>query len=125
METPLEIVFHNVDPSESVKAPIRKHVDKLGRLYGRLIRCRVSIENRRQRQRAGNFYEVHIEMQAPRGHLVVSREPHHAKERFARPNDLLMAMHDAFKAAEAQLSSFGDRQNGAVKRHASPPSAEL
>jgi hypothetical protein len=48
--------------------------------------------------------------------LVVSREPHHAKERHARP-DVRASVRDAFKAAEEQLREFGDIQHGEVKQH--------
>ncbi|HMI95727.1 MAG TPA: HPF/RaiA family ribosome-associated protein [Micropepsaceae bacterium] len=116
MEIPLEITFHNMAASESLSADIRKRVAKLEKFYGRLISCRVSVEARSKQHRKGNVYEVHVEMHAPRGHLVVSREPHHAKERHARP-DVRASVRDAFKAAEEQLREFGDIQHGEVKQH--------
>ena len=78
---------------------------------------RVSIEARSKQHRKGNVYEVHVEMYAPHGRLVVSREPHHVKERYARP-DVRASVRDAFKAAEEQLRAFGDIQHGEVKPHA-------
>lgn len=119
MESPLEITFHNMRSSESLKADIQKRVAKVEKLYGRLISCRVSIEARSKQHRTGNVYEVHVEMHAPRGHLVVSREPHHVGERHAR-TDVRASVRDAFKAAEAQLRSFGKKQQGEVKAHPSP-----
>jgi cold shock CspA family protein/ribosome-associated translation inhibitor RaiA len=119
MESPLEITFHNMRNSISLEADIRKRVAKLEKLYGRLISCRVSIEARTKQHRNGNIFEVHVEMHAPRGRLVVSREPHHVGERHAR-TDVRASVRDAFKAAEAQLRSFGKKQNGEVKPHAAP-----
>lgn len=119
MESPLEITFHNMRNSISVDADIRKRVAKLEKLYGRLVSCRVSIEARSKQHRTGNVYEVHVEMHAPRGRLVVSREPHHVGERHAR-TDVRASVRDAFKAAEAQLRSFGKKQNGARKPHDAP-----
>jgi len=116
MEIPLEITFHNMSTSLSLSADIRKRVAKLEKFYGRLISCRVSIEARSKQHRKGNVYEVHVEMHAPHGHLVVSREPHHVKERHARP-DVRASVRDAFKAAEDQLREFGDIQHGEVKQH--------
>jgi ribosome-associated translation inhibitor RaiA len=116
MEIPLEITFHNMRTSQNLSADIRKRVAKLEKFYGRLISCRVSIEARSKQHRKGNVYEVHVEMHAPHGHLVVSREPHHVKERHARP-DVRASVRDAFKAAEEQLRAFGDMQQGEVKQH--------
>jgi ribosome-associated translation inhibitor RaiA len=117
MESQLEITFHNMASSQSLSADIRKRVAKLEKFYGRLISCRVSIEARGKQHRKGNEYEVHVEMHAPRGHLVVSREPHHLKERHKRP-DVRASVREAFKAAEEQLRAFGDIQHGEVKPHA-------
>ena len=117
METPLEIAFHNMTPSESVEAEIRKRVDKLERIYDRLIGCRVSVEAPHKQHRTGNIYEVHIEMRVPRGpELVVTHEPHHAKERYANP-DLRASLRDAFKVAETKLKAYKEQLRGDVKRH--------
>jgi len=86
MDIASEITFHNMGPSVSLRADILKRIAKLEKFYGRLTSCRVSIEARSKHHRTGNIYEVHIEMQAPGGHLVVSREPHHVKERRAHTN---------------------------------------
>ena len=116
MAIPLEITFHNMAASPSLSADIRKRVAKLEKFYGRLISCRVSIEARSKQHRKGNVYEVHVDMHAPHGHLVVSREPHHVKDRYARP-DVRVSVREAFKAAEEQLRAFGDIQHGEVKPH--------
>ena len=119
METPLDIVFHNVDPSDAIKAEINKRVAKLEKLYGRFIACRVVVDAPHQQHRTGNVYEVHIEMVLPGRTLVVNREPHHTKEGHAR-RDLLTPLRDAFKAAEAQLRSFAKERHGEVKTHDMP-----
>jgi ribosome-associated translation inhibitor RaiA len=116
MQIPPEITFHNMRSSEAVKADIRKRIAKLERFYGRLIFCRVSIEARTKHHRTGNIYEVHVEMQAPGSVLVVSREPHHVKQRRAH-TDVRTSIIEAFAAAEAKLKSFGKKQNGEVKVH--------
>src|SRR5258706_13352790 len=116
MEIPLEITFQNMATSQSLSADIRKRVAKLEKFYGRLISCRVSIEERSKQHRKGNVYEVHVEMHAPHGHLVVSREPHHPKERHARP-DVRAPVRDPFKAAEEQLRGFRRIQHVEVKQH--------
>ncbi len=119
MEVEPEITFHNMQSSDTVKAEILKRIAKLEKFYGRLISCRVSVEARTKQHRTGNIFEVHIEMQAPGGSLVVSREPHHVKERRAHAN-VRTSIVEAFDAAEAQLRAYGKKRNGEVKTHTLP-----
>jgi cold shock CspA family protein/ribosome-associated translation inhibitor RaiA len=116
MQIPLEISFHNLDPSPSVENEIRERVGKLEKMYQRLVGCRVSVEALHKQHRTGNVYDVHIELRVPGGELVVSREPHRVKERYANP-DLRVSLREAFKAAEAQLKGYKEQQRGEVKAH--------
>ena len=72
MEVPLEIAFHNLEPSAWIEDDIRARVAKLEKFYERMVRCRVSVEALHKQHRTGNIYEVHIEMHLPNGKLVVS-----------------------------------------------------
>lgn len=110
----LQIVFHNMKPSAALSADIRKRVAKLEKLYGRLIGCRVSVEALHRQHRTGNVHEVHIELDAPGGKIVVSHEPHHLNERHRKPT-ARDSIHDAFKTAEGQLKEFKD-----LRKHARP-----
>jgi len=105
MEEPLEIVFHNLDPSPALEAEIRERFAKLEKYYDRLTACRISVEALHRQHRTGNVYEVHIDMLVPGAELVVSREPHKPKEKYASP-DVYTSLRDAFKAAERQLKKF-------------------
>jgi cold shock CspA family protein/ribosome-associated translation inhibitor RaiA len=116
METALEITFHNVPSTEWAEAAIREHVGKLEKIYPRMVGCRVSVEGLHKQHRTGNVYDVHIELRLPGGELVVSREPHRAKEKYAEPN-LRTSLRDAFAAAERQLKDYKQRQSGEVKTH--------
>jgi len=109
METPVEISFHNMPSSKRIEAEIHKRVVKLDKIFGRLISCRVSVELRSKRHRTGNVYEVHVELSAPRGLLVVSREPHRVKERHANA-DVRTSVRDAFRAAEIKLAEYKEKQ---------------
>lgn len=118
MDQPLEIAFHNLQPSPSVEAELRQRVDKLERRFGRLIGCRVSVEKLHNQHRTGNLFEVHVSLTVPGQELVVSRQPHKAKERYANP-DIRTSIRDAFDAAERQLEAF----KGKVRSDTSAPSA--
>jgi ribosome-associated translation inhibitor RaiA/cold shock CspA family protein len=116
MQTPLEIAFHNLPPSDQLEAVIRERAGKLERLYDRLTACRVSVEALHQQHQTGNVCEVHIVMTVPGQELVVSREPHRVKQRYAAP-DVHTSIRDAFKAAERQLKEYKRRIRGDVKPH--------
>jgi len=111
-----EISFHGLQPSEEFEALILARVDKLARLYDRLIGMRVTVEARQRQHRTGNVYEVHVEMRVPKGPLVVSREPHHPKENYAAP-DAHTSLRDAFDAAEAVLKAHKEQMSPQVRRH--------
>jgi ribosome-associated translation inhibitor RaiA/cold shock CspA family protein len=116
MQTPLEIAFHNLQSSEHLEADIRERAGKLTRLYDRLTACRVSVEADHKQHRTGNLYQVHIVMTVPGQELVVSRELHKAKQRYADP-DIHTSIREAFKAAERQLKEFKRKLRGEVKPH--------
>jgi len=116
MDIPVEIVFHNMPSKPAVETEIRTRVAKLDRLYEHLTGCRVSVEQLHRRHHTGNLYEVHIDMRVPGDELVVSHEPHRAREKFADP-DLGIALRNAFKAAERRLLDYKRKQRGDVKLH--------
>src|ERR1041385_9254427 len=99
MDIPVEIVFHNMASTPAIEAEIRDRVDKLDRLYGHLVGCRVSVEQLHRRHQTGNLYDIPMDRRVPGEEIVVSREPHRAREKFADP-DLGVALRNAFKAAE-------------------------
>jgi len=104
MDRPLDIAFHNIEPSPKIEAEIRQHVEKLQQRHSELVACRVSVEALHNQHQTGNVPEVHITLSIRGRDLAVSREPHRSKERYAHP-DLHTAIRDAFKAAERQLES--------------------
>ncbi|MBF0335638.1 MAG: HPF/RaiA family ribosome-associated protein [Alphaproteobacteria bacterium] len=108
MDVPLEIRFHNLETSDALEAAIRERVAKLDRLYDRLTSCRVAVEAPHKQHRKGNLYTITINMGVPGGELMVNREPHKAREKYAHP-DVYKALRDAFDAAERQLLDYKKR----------------
>ncbi|HEX3984199.1 MAG TPA: HPF/RaiA family ribosome-associated protein [Acidisoma sp.] len=108
MDRPLEIAFHNVQPSASLEAVIRHEAERLDRRTRRLIGCRVSVEGLHQQHQKGNVIDVHITLSVPGRDLAVSREPHKAKQNYAHPN-AYTSVRDAFRAAERQLDAWKAR----------------
>lgn len=102
MERPLEIAFHNMQPSPSLEALIRRRAERLDARYPRLVGCRVSIEALHRQHRTGNLHECHIVLSLPGRDLAVTREPHRAHEDYANP-DVRVSIRVAFDAAERLL----------------------
>lgn len=102
MDRPVEIAFHNLDTSPALEAFIREHVDRLDRLAGHLVACRVSVEGLHKQHQTGNIYECHITMSVPGRDLSVSHAPHRPKEK-RQHTDARTSVREAFAAAERQL----------------------
>ncbi len=114
MQVPLHLTFHNMGPSEALEARVREKVDHLDHLYSeRLTSCRVAIEAPHKRGHKGHHYQVRIFLGVPGGELAVTRDPDvsHAHE------DALVAIRDAFNAAERMLEDYIRKHRGDVKTH--------
>lgn len=116
MDTNLEIAFHNMAPIPEIETYIRERAEKLERLYDRMVGMRVAVEHQHRQHRTGNIYDVHIELMVPGNDLVVSRQLHKAKERYANP-DVRTSVRDAFEAAERQLKDYKAKQRNEIKTH--------
>ena len=124
METPLEIRFHNIAPSDAIEQQIREHADRLARLHPHMIGMRVRVELPHQHQHSGNICEVHIEMSLPGYKLAISHAPHHPGERYARP-DLETSLRDAFSAAARKLKEEVDRRGPKSRGRREAASSDL
>ena len=116
MQIPLQITFHDLPPSDAIKAQIRQKVEKLNRFYDRIISCRVLVEAPHRHHHQGNIYHVRIDLTVPQGELVINRNSsqNHAHE------DLYVAIRDAFAAAQRRLKSYAAVQRNKTKIHEIP-----
>src|SRR5262245_46333489 len=99
LQVPLEIDLHNIERPHWAEQQIRTRVADLERLDGRLVSCRVRIDQR-AKDRTGTIPPVvHIELGIPgRTDLVVSHEPEHLLRKYRHP-DLHKAINEAFRIA--------------------------
>jgi len=113
MPVPIQITYHNMDPSASVESAVREKADKLGQFSDNITSCQVTIDAPHRHHHKGKIYKVAIELHVPDSEIVVSRNPdeHHAHE------DVYVAIRDAFKSARRQLKEYEDRRRGKVKSH--------
>lgn len=116
MDVPLELAFDGLDHSDWAEAEIRRRVAKLAKRHERLtaVRVRVGLDGRPHR--GGNVFAVRIELSVPGPgpDLIVSQEPHRAREKYREPT-LRSAIRDAFEAAERQLTGVKRQMNGEGK----------
>lgn len=114
MNVPLEISFRETDQSDQVEQLIRDRAEKLERVCPHLSSCRVAVEKTQKHQSKGQRFRVRIDMNVPPNHrLAVSREP----SKGDLHTDLVTEIRDAFDAAERQVRSLNEKQQGEVKSH--------
>ena len=111
MDRPLELMFHNMDPSSEIDARVRMRVKKLEEIYQHIIGCRVAIDLEIIRHSSGETPDVHINIQVPDQEVIVSR--HHNRGESASTT-----IDHAFDAAEFQLKEYKARKMGRTKHHA-------
>ena len=119
MDTPLELSFHNMSPSDALKSAVGAHVKRLEQFRAHLIGCRVVIEMPHKRHRAGqNIPDVHVVLRVPGKELVVSREMARGRN---KPADAYAMLDNAFAAAQSQLKAHRRIVQGEVKRKTGEP----
>ena len=99
MQIPVDITFKELAKSEALEARIHDWVEKLERIYDRIVRCEVMIETPHRHHRSGRQFHVRVRLTVPGGEIVVSQDP--------GPNgaheDAYVALRDTFIAVRRQL----------------------
>jgi len=121
MDIPLELSFHNVEPSDALKDAVRGHVTKLEQFHDHIIGCRVVIELPHKSQKAsGNPPDVHIVIRVPGKEIVVSKELAHNGHKKAS-TDAYAVLDNAFTVAQQQLKAYRRVLHGDVKYKSGQP----
>jgi ribosomal subunit interface protein len=120
MAVPLQLTYHNMEPSAAVESAVQEKVDKLGQFSDQITACHVTVDAPHKHQHKGKLYSVLIELHVPDTEIVVSRNPseNHAHE------DVYVAIRDAFNSARRQLKEYEQRRRGQVKTHEPPQPPE-
>lgn len=114
MQVPLELTFRGVEKEPGLEDLIRERAERLDRISGSLISCRIAVERPQEHQRAGNPFRVRIDMRLPPGQeLVVRSEPGNEPMH----ETLRTVVHDAFNSAERSLRRLSEQLRGRVKTH--------
>jgi ribosome-associated translation inhibitor RaiA len=115
MNIPLELVFHNIAPSDGLTQAVRREVARLERVYDHIVGCRVVIEMPHKSHRLGsNAPDVHVLLRVPGREIIVSRELAHRGEGKSATNAYAV-LKDAFEAARQRLKGYRSLRRGEVK----------
>src|SRR4051812_24772988 len=121
MEIPLELSFHNLEPSDALKTAVRGHLNKLEQLHDHIIGCRVVIEMPHKSQKAsGHQPDVHIVIRVPGKEIVVSKELAHAGHKKSA-TDAYAVLDNAFAVAASRLKDYRRISHGEVKYKSGEP----
>lgn len=117
MQTPLEIRFHQMDPSPTIEDRVRAKAAELERFSDQIISCRVVVEKDHRGHRKGNLFRVRIDLGVPGKEIVSNRKgpKDHAHE------DIQVAIRDAFNSVTRQLEDHVRQRRGKTKEHETPP----
>lgn len=113
MLIPLQIRFHNLEPSDAIEAAVRKHAKKLELFRDDIVSCRVTVSSPHKHKYKGRLYHVVIDVRTEGDEVAVSRMPDDEQAH----EDIYVAIRDAFKAARRQLQDRLKIQRGHVKKH--------
>ena len=101
MQTPVNLEIQGLRASAHLREIIERNLGKLGRLFGRITACHVTVRAPNLHHRNGEEYHVTIRLAlADRKDINVSPPPRGLDKRQA---DVTFAVNDAFKRAESQL----------------------
>lgn len=110
METPVEIAFTDIEPSDEIKALVNEKIDHLEQFYGGITSCHVYIRAPHRSQQTGSRYAVTIEVRVPGTELVV-----HTKDDVPEHEHLRVTVRDAFSAMDRKLERWKQKHRGDVK----------
>ena len=113
-QVPTAVRFRGMTPSPAATAAIERQVERLSRVYDRIVHCDVVVEQPHRSQRTGALFHIRIDLVVPTRTISVSRD--HGTD--ATHEDVYAAIADAFRAARRQLEAHAEIQRGEIKAHA-------
>lgn len=122
MQVEPQIAYEGFDPAEHVRSRVSSEIERLEKFFGNATACRVTVKAASGRRHQGDLYEVSVHVALPDGREVVAnRHPpgHQAHQ------DVMVAIRDAFNAAQRQLEDQARKLRGDVKASETPPMATV
>lgn len=105
---PVSVSFRNMAASQSAEAEVARHAAKLGKKFGRLLSCKVTVEAPKHEHRKVKAFKVSVAMNLAGRTARMGTEETHV--------DLATAMREAFAAAMRQLDGQVRKAKDSVLR---------
>lgn len=115
MDTPLELAYRGLEPTEATNDLIRRGVEELEGIVDQITSCRAMVELPNLSSEHGDLFRVRLDLRLPGGEVVVDRTP--PLDRAS--DDLDAAIGEAFAAARRELRDFAQRRHDDLKAHGS------
>ncbi len=115
MQVPAEISYQNCEASEDVRSEVARQVQHLEKFSPRITSCHVAVVGSDKRHRHGGAFKVDLRIAIPQHKdIIVNRSHRDVPEH----GHILVAIRDAFSAAQRQIEDAMRDMQGAVKMHA-------
>lgn len=121
MNLPLRVTFHNIGPRPDAEEVIRERAARLDRYCNNIMSCRVVVDVPHKHHQKGNLHQVRLAIVVPNREIAVTREA--AGHEVTK--GLLVAIRDAFDAADRLLEDYARRRRQDVKHHEELPRAKV
>lgn len=113
MQTQPTVSFDGVAVDDAVRDAALGHVDKLESFCRDIIGCHVVLSQPHRHPRRGRLWSVRIDLVVPGVDIIVNRT--HCRDQ--AHEDPLVALRDAFRAAERRLEEHVRERRGETKTH--------
>ena len=123
MNSPIQVVFRNMDRSEKIEQMVHERAKKLDRIFDRIVKLRVTVEIPHKHHKQGNKYQVSVDLTVPEKDIVVTRDTNGSK---TTPESVYTVIKEAFDATRRQLEDYARKRRGDIKTPAaSMPAAKI
>ena len=114
MQVPLDISFQNSEPSEAIRSEVERRAKALEKFHNRITSCNVTVVAPQSRHCKGDLFKIDIRIAMPaRKDIIVTRTHGDAPKH----EHIVVAIKDAFDAAQCQIENAVRKTRGQVKPH--------
>lgn len=114
MQVQPEIVFQNCEPTEELRSEVTQQLQRLEKFSPRITSCRVVIHAPETRHRHGDSFKIDLRIAMPQHKDIVVNRLHGDVPENEHP---LVAIRNAFAAAQRQIEDAAREMRGQVKAH--------
>jgi ribosome-associated translation inhibitor RaiA len=107
MQTPLQITWRGLSRSAAIETTLQDAADKMEKVYGRIVSCRIVVEQIDRHKRHGRQFTVHLDVRVPGAEIAIVRE---------HDEDVYIALRNAFADARRKLAERRKARKARTKK---------